>query len=156
MTRRPLAQLVNIAWMSDLYAPGEAGKPFVPDGFTDAEQQGYGTQVASDAFPEHEGPYGSDLGRADVRDDPAWSDWLEQHMSRDDVTVMLRVDDTPKRKLTGRWAKKAQEWGFTYWVPVQDFLAEGATERSVTRAAVCDLYRAVAERLSLPEPPPNL
>lgn len=152
--RPPFAQLIGIAWMSSLYQPGGT-RPFVSDDFPG--DAGYGRQVSSD---EEAGDVAGDdpsyLGRDDVRNDPAWRGWLDAHLSRDDISVNIQVEDIPKAKVTSSFSKKQQQHRVTYWLPVQDFLVEGSDERSVVRGAVCELYRAVARRLDLPDPPASL
>lgn len=107
-----------------------------------------GIQVGSAEPPEVDE---SDLACEDVIRQPDWHAWLTEHLSRDDVFVMLRVDDKPRRKVVYSFSKKEQEHRFTLHLPVQEFLTTG--ERELVRQAVCELYAAVADKFELPAPP---
>ncbi len=132
--------------MSSLYQPG-GNSEFVDDGFGDDPEMGI--QVGSADPPE--GPDDSWLAREDVRRHPDWHAWLTEHLSRDDVLVLLQVDDKPRRKIIYSFSKKQQEHRFGLHLPVQEFLVN--PERELIRQATCEVFAAVAAKLELPPPP---
>lgn len=131
--------------MSSLYQPGGDSES-IEDVFGD--DPGMGTQVGSAEPPEVDVAW---LATEDVRRHPDWHAWLTEHLSRDDVFVMLRVDDKPRRKIVYSFSKKEQEHRFSLHLPVQEFLTTG--ERELIRQAICELYAAVADKFELPAPP---
>ncbi len=146
--RRPSAWGVSIVWMSSLYQPG-GNSEFVDDGFGDDPEMGI--QVGS-AEPTSGWEDDSWLATEDVRRHPEWKAWLTEHLSRDDVLVLLQVDDKPRRKVVYSFSKKQQEHRFGLHLPVQEFLV--TPERELIRQATCEVFAAVAAKLELPPPPP--
>jgi hypothetical protein len=140
--RKPYGWGINIAWMSSI-GPGEPPE----DGGLPEE---WGRAVRP-VVEEDSGPGDSWRAEKDLHKNPKWKAWLTKYMSRDDLFLMVRVDEVPKVKVTTGYSRKSGERSFTYWLPVHEFIER--SERDVMRAAYVGLYQRVAEELELPAPP---
>lgn len=149
--RKPWGWGIDIDWMSTMWGPSG---PVPPEEDEGSEMPGMGRPV-SRVIEDGEGPDDSWLAKKDLHKDPAWKEWLTENMNRDDLYFTVRVDEVPKTKVTTGYSRTTGERSFTYWLPVHEFLAEGATVRDVMRAAYVALYQHVATKLDLPAPPPD-
>ena len=165
MPAKPASQRISEIWWvhGPALPPGNSKEYFLAADGTPVD--GFGVPATDDGPINAAETTGTFLAERDVFDDPAWKQWLDENMARDDVDPTLRIDTVDRPRLTHGFSKRRHVHTYTYWVPVAALVIDGVErgdirlwvhERAVIRRAICQMYRLIAASLDLPEPPPDL